>query len=370
MYGVMLLPDKLFKDFVNETSYIIDCVFGIADKTGLILACSDSSKEGQMLSEIAQLADLTTDGFAVIKGISYIQIRIKNRFQYIAFVECDREGSRCILELAAITIRNIKLFDEEKYDKSSLLKSIIMGNILPGDIAVRAKKLQMDREGQWEVFLINTEKGSDVYPPDVIRNLFPDKSRNFIINDDDSSTVLVRHIKGSDSNDETDSTAKAIVDTLNTELMIKATVSIGTTANSISEVGRAYKEAETARHVGGIFENDKTIFSYDNLGLGRLIYQLPVDLCRLFINEVFRENTLDSLEPEILLTIQQFFENSLNISETARQMYIHRNTLVYRLDKIKKLTGLDLRKFDDAILFKVSMLVKRHLDKSDVHDNN
>ena len=365
------MPDNLFKDFVNETSKIIDCVFGIADKTGLILACSDSSKDGQMIiREIAQLIDLTTDGFAVIKGISYLEIRIKNRFQYIIFAECDREGSRQILELAAITIRSIELYDEEKYDKSSLVKSIIMGNILPGDIAVRAKKLNMDREGQWGVFLINTEKSSDVYPTDVIRNLFPDKSRNFIFDADDSSTVLVRRFKGNDSKTEADSTAKAIVDTLNTELMIKATVSIGTTANSINEVGRAYKEAQTARHVGGIFENDKTIFSYDNLGLGRLIYQLPVDLCRLFINEVFRENTLDSLEPEILLTIQQFFKNSLNISETARQMYIHRNTLVYRLDKINKLTGLDLRKFDDAILFKVSMLVKRHLDKNDIHDNN
>lgn len=364
------MPDKLFKDFVDETSRILRCVFGIADRSGLILACSDKDREGGILSEISDLTDSAQDGYMTIDGVSYLEIKIKKRVQYIIFIGKDSEDSRQILELAALTVKNIKLLDEDRFDKAGLLKSIIMGSLHPGEIAARAKKLQMDREGQWEVFLINAEKASDVYPPDVIRNLFPDRSRNFIIDTDDGSTVLIRHLRAGDSREEAESTAKIIVDTLNTELMIKAAVSIGTAAFNIGDIGRSFREAQTARQVGETFENDKTVFSYENLGLGRLIYQLPVELCRLFINEVFRENTLDSLEPEIMLTIQQFFENSLNISETSRQMYIHRNTLVYRLDKIRKLTGLDLRKFDDAILFKVSMLVKRYLDKKDTQDNN
>ena len=145
--------------------------------------------------------------------------------------------------------------------------------------------------------------------------------------------------------------------------MVKASIGIGTIVDSTIDLERSYKEAKMALLVGGIFENDRPIVNYNNLGIGRLIYQIPVEFCKLFLNEVFRTGSFEMLDTETMLTIQKFFENNLNVSETSRQLYVHRNTLVYRLDKIEKITGLDLRRFDDAIIFKVAMLVKRYLDK-------
>ena len=120
-----------------------------------------------------------------------------------------------------------------------------------------------------------------------------------------------------------------------------------------------------AIEVGKVFENDKMIVHYDNLGIGRLIYQLPTTLCEMYLNEVFKKNSIDSLDQETLYTINKFFENNLNVSETSRKLFVHRNTLVYRLEKIKKLTGLDLREFDHAIVFKVALMVKKYLSSRD-----
>ncbi len=357
------MPLKLFKHFVNQVMDIVDADFGIMDEMGTILACSNRKKEGSQDTALTEIIDNNNRDYFVHSGVSYARVYIRNRIQFIAFIESEDPSNKKILDLISINIKNLKTHYDEKYDKANLMKNIIMDNILPGDIALRAKELHMDYNSKRVVFLIKTESGSDVYSPEVVQNLFPDKAKDFVIIIDDVNIVLVKQLRENDPDKEIKKIADVIVDTLNTELMVKAMVSIGTISNSIQEIGRSYKEAQTAMLVGGIFENDKLIVHYNNLGLGRLIYQLPTTLCRLFLNEVFKEGAYESLDQETLLTIQKFFENNLNVSETARQLYVHRNTLVYRLDKIKKLTGLDLREFDHAIIFKVSMLVKKYLDK-------
>lgn len=356
---------NLFKNFVNQVSEIIDNDFGIMDPEGTILASSDRSLEGKTDAVTAEKVEASAGDIVVIEGTSYAKIFIRNKLRYIAFMKSNNKHARSMLKLIVMNIKSMKTHYDEKYDRTNLIKNIILDNILPGDIALRAKELHLEYSAPRVAFLVKTEKNNDVYPPEVIQNLFPDKTKDFTIVMDDEHTVLIKQLIENNIKQEIDRTAKSIIDTLNAELMIKATVSIGTPVNTIKEIGRSYKEAQTAMLVGGIFESDESIVNYNNLGLGRLIYQLPTTLCRLFLKEVFREGALESLDSETVLTIQKFFENNLNVSETARQLYVHRNTLVYRLDKIKKITGLDLREFDDAILFKVSMLVKRYLDKSD-----
>ena len=156
-------------------------------------------------------------------------------------------------------------------------------------------------------------------------------------------------------------TLKTIADTLNSEFYAKVTIGIGTVVENIKDLARSYKEAQVALEVGKVFDTEKNIISYENLGIGRLIYQLPTTLCEMFLQEVFKNGSLDNLDRETLLTIQSFFENNLNVSETSRKLFVHRNTLVYRLEKIRKITGLDLREFDHAITFKVALMVKRYL---------
>lgn len=355
---------KLFQNLVNQIREAIDSEFGIMDETGLILGCSKEAKTG----EVHPAASAVINGKGTvceIEGQLFQKIYMKNKLEFIVFISIEDEHSKKFLSLIAVNVSNIRNYHEEKFDKSNFFKNIISDNILPGDISLKAKELHIPFNVYRSVFLIKTDKSKDIQSHEVIQSLFPNKVKDFVIALDEESTVLIKELKAADDYKEIDKTAKAIIDTLNTELMVKAQIGIGSMVDNVREIGRSFKEAQTALQIGSIFENDKAIIDYNNLGIGRLIYQLPTTLCKLFLKEVFRAGSLESLDQETIFTIQKFFENNLNVSETSRQLYVHRNTLVYRLDKIQKITGLDLRNFDDAIIFKVSMLVKKYLDRSE-----
>ena len=191
--------------------------------------------------------------------------------------------------------------------------------------------------------------------------MFPDKEKDFVINIDADNLVLIKELKEVVSSKELEEMADSIVTMLNTEALIKVLIGVGSVAENINQLNTSYKESQIALEVGKVFEEEKCILNYDSLGIGRLIYQLPIKLCELFLQEVFKKGDITSLDEETILTINKFFENDLNVSETSRQLFVHRNTLVYRLEKIYKLTGLDLRKFDQAIVFKVAMMVHKYL---------
>jgi carbohydrate diacid regulator len=353
---------KLFQNLVQQITGIIDTRFGIIDQTGLILACSDEVSAGEQDPVVKDVVNCRENEFSNGKT-TYQKVFIRGKLEFVTFIDSADEYGRQILSLISINVANIRTYHEEKFDRNNFIKNVLLDNILPGEIPFRSKELRIDYSSERVAFLIKTGKSRDVFLHEVIQSLFPNKSKDFIVILDDENTVLVKELKDDRSKANLEKTAKIILDTLTTESMVRAHIGIGTPVDNIPDIARSFKEAQTALLVGGIFESDRFIVSYDNLGLGRLIYQLPVTLCKLFLNEVFKERSFDSLDGETIHTIQKFFENNLNISETSRQLYVHRNTLVYRLDKIQKITGLDLRKFDDAIIFKVSMLVKKYLDK-------
>lgn len=355
---------KLFQSLVSQIKDIIEAEFGIIDDTGLILGCSREARVGSIHPLINEIIE-AKETFIIIDSVSFQKVYVKNKLEFIIFLESTDENSRKYLSLIAVNVMNVKNYHEEKFDKSNFFKNIIMDNIMPGDISLKARELHLSYSACRVVFLIRIDRNREVHLYEITQSLFPNRLKDFIISLDDENTVLVKELKSGDDFKDIDRTAKAIIDTLNTELMVKAQIGIGTVAENIKDIGRSFKEAQTALQIGSIFENEKSIINYNNLGIGRLIYQLPTTLCKLFLKEVFSEGSLESLDAETLFTIQKFFENNLNVSETSRQLYVHRNTLVYRLDKIQKITGLDLRNFDDAIIFKVSMLVKRYLDRAE-----
>ena len=281
---------------------------------------------------------------------------------YVAVVYGVCQQRKTAMELVSLSIMNAKLYYEEKYDKNSFMKNVLLGNILPGDISLRAKDLKVKDDVRRIIFYIHTEKAKDIYSYNIIQSLFPNDLKDFVILVDTQNTVLVKELKEKENRDDIYRNARIIIDTLNTELMVKASIGIGTEVTQLRDIARSYKDAQTALTIGKIFESDKSIIDYNHLGIGRLIYQLPTTLCKLFLNEVLKDNVYEHIDQETMLTIQKFFENNLNVSETSRQLFVHRNTLVYRLDKIQKITGMDLRNFDDAIHFKVAMMVKRYLE--------
>jgi len=339
---------------------------GVLDSAGIVVACSDLTKMGATYEDVAsQICDA---GDAPVKfgGYTYkALVSLSLRFDYAVFVEGEDAMAESLCRMAAVTLNNAKNFYDEKHDKATFVKNIILDNILSGDIYVRSYELNFPIDVPRVVFLIRQIDKTDIAAVDVLQNLFPDKQRDFVLSISEQDLVLVKEVRAHSDAKEFIRLAKTIEETINSELLIKTVIGIGTVAESLKDLAVSYKEAESALEVGKVFDTEKNIISYENLGIGRLIYQLPTTLCEMFLSEVFKKNSIDALDQETLFTIQKFFENNLNVSETSRKLFVHRNTLVYRLEKIKKITGLDLREFDHAIVFKVALMVKKYLSNNE-----
>ncbi len=351
---------KLFQTLSDKYSEIINKEVGVTDDNGVIIAHSNF----QMIGQQDQNATVFLQGKNLqdtINGRIYNKVIIKSKVEYITFIQSTEPQDVKFLELFTLNMLNLKSYYDEKYDKNTFIKNIIVENILPGDILVKSKELHIDYNSLRVVFIVNATSDKEIHVHEVIESLFPNKSKDFVIVIDNDNVVLVKEVKNKDDYKEVYKIARIIVDTLSAELMVKACIGIGTIITNLKDITKSYKEAQMSMIIGNIFGGEKNIYDYNNLGIGRLVYHIPTTLCQLFLDEVFKDNSADSLDNETMLTIQKFFENNLNVSETARQLYIHRNTLVYRLEKIKRLTGLELTSFDDAVIFKVAILVKKYL---------
>ena len=354
------MQNRLFQNTLAQLKRDVKRVVGIIDDTETIIACSNESRIDVTIDNIFTVFDNTNE-IKKVGGFSYKRIETFNKNEYAVFCEGEDEVAANACSFLGVHFLTIKQYYDEKYDRNSFVKNIIVDNILPGDVLYRTRELHLTVEANRMVYLVRTPKVAEGTTLDILKNLFPDRNRDFVIRIDDHDSVVIKEFKSEISREEQWQIAQNIVDTLSSEELISVSVGISTMVGTIQELAQAYREARIALEVGKVFDTEKNIISYDNLGIGRLIYQLPTTLCELFLKEVFKKESIDVLDSETIGTIQKFFENNLNVSETSRKLFVHRNTLVYRLDKIKKLTGLDLREFDDAIVFKVAMMVNKYL---------
>ena len=355
------MSNRLFQGIVHQMKDAVNRVVGVIDENGTTIACSDLGKVGNNGSDFFAIELSESHEVFIRDGYTYKPFGIHVKPDYAVFVEGTDEYASRYANVIAVSLSNIKQYYDEKYDRNNFVKNIILDNVLPGDISVKARELHFNGDIGRVVFLISVISSNDVSAYDVIQNLFPDKNKDFVFNITENDIVLVKEVKNNIDVKDLEKLARSISDTLSGEFFTKVNIGIGTPIVGIKELARSFKEAQTALEVGKVFDTDKNIVSYDNLGIARLIYHLPTTLCETFLKEVFKKNSIESLDHETLFTIQKFFENSLNVSETSRKLFVHRNTLVYRLDKIKKLTGLDLREFDHAIIFKIALMVKKYL---------
>ena len=359
------MSNRLFQGIIHQMKEAIDRVIGVLDENGVIISCSELVKIGEIRQGIRDELAYSSEG-VVNGGYTYRPVSGGAKAEYIVFVEGEDKMAEKMCKLLSISLGNIKNLYDEKYDKGSFIKNIILDNILPSDIYIKSKELHFNTEEVRIVFLIKFFGKTDMLPFEMLQNMFPDKSKDYVISVGEHDVVLVKEIKPGTDSKEIEKMATNIADTLCTEFYTKVAIGISTAVDNIKDLARAYKEAQVALEVGKVFETEKNIISYENLGIGRLIYQLPTTLCDMFMQEVFKKGSLESLDRETLVTIQAFFENNLNVSETSRKLFVHRNTLVYRLEKIRKLTGLDLREFEHAITFKVALMVKKYLNSKPV----
>lgn len=354
------MSNKLFQGLIYQMKDSVDRVIGVIDENGVVVACSQLSRIGESHPEVIEELSYTFD-VLTYEGTTYKAIGSHTHAESVVFTEGTDAIAKSVVSLIVIALTNLKSLYDEKYDKANFIKNIILDNILPSDIYVKAKELHFDSDVNRVVYLIRFQNKGDIVPFEVIQNLFPDKTRDYVLSVSESDVVLVKELKSLADVRTVENVAKNIVDTASSEFFLKTTVGIGSVVNSVKELARSFKDAQVAIEVGKVFDTEKDVINYETLGIGRLIYQLPTTLCEMFLQEVFKRGSLESLDRETLMTIQAFFENNLNVSETSRKLFVHRNTLVYRLEKIKKLTGLDLREFDHAITFKVALMVKKYV---------
>ena len=362
------MSSGVFQSVIIQLKEISDRTFGVIDTEGSVISCTDVSLLGERWPDAVLKLSNSSDSTTTFNQKTFKAIvNASNYLEYAVFCSGDDEAAKLACQMAYISLNGAKLFYEEKHDRSTFIKNIIMDNILPGDIYIRAKELHFTTEAPRAVFLVRQIGHADVSTVDVISNMFPDKVQDFVLSINETDVAVIKQITHNTTTNDLERMAHNIAENLKNELFVKTVIGIGTVAEHLRNLADSYKEAQTAIDVGKVFDTEKTIINYENLGIGRLIYQLPTTLCEIYLTEVFKKNSIDSLDQETLFTINKFFENNLNVSETSRKLFVHRNTLVYRLEKIKKLTGLDLRQFDHAIVFKVALMVRKYLSSRDAH---
>lgn len=285
----------------------------------------------------------------------------RDELLYILIVWGSGESTSTIGELAVCQIRSLIEAYSEKNDKNAFMQKLLLGSYSEVEAFNRAKKLHISSSCQRAVFLVETRQAGDEHALTMIRNIFSARTHDFITSVDDKGIIIVRELVSTETYENLEATAHMLVDMLGAEAMTQAWVAYSNVANGLRDLANAYKEARMALEIGKIFYSERNVFGYRKLGIGRLIYQLPEEVCEMFIEEIFDGESLDVIDGETLNIIRTFFENNLNLSETSRQLYVHRNTLVYRFEKIQKRFGLDLRSFEDALTFKIAMLVSGYL---------
>jgi len=351
---------KTFQSVINQIDMFLVSPVGVIDTEGITLATNSSGSMAEYASDFIETCAVSMTQYQC-RGYSICGIGKVNRVEYVVYVKgIDTDAQRTCMMLA-VSMANIQQFYNDKYDKTTYMKNIISDNTLPLDMHQRSKELHLEYDQHRAVFVIRVVQSGDVSTLDIIMGLYPESDKDFVFSMDENTVVLIKEVAAASKEADLENIAQNIMENLNAEALAGALVGISTVADNISQLAAAYKEAQVALEIGRVFEKDKYIISYKSLGVGRLIYHLPTRLCQLFLQEVLTKRGLDALDEEIIDTIYEFFKNDLNVSETARQLYIHRNTLVYRLDKVQKTIGLDLRKFDDAVVFKVAMMVEQYL---------
>ena len=354
-----MITSQIIQSSIDELRSITKVDLAVYDLQGMQIASTMDNCE--LSDEFRESFAASPADSQVIGPHHLLKIWVEDELQYILVARGLSDDVYMVGRIAVSQIKNLVVAYKERYDRNGFFQNLLLDNLLLVDIYNRAKKLHVDVSVPRAVFLIETKLEKDSFVMELLKGMFSTQMGDYITAVDESSVILIKSLKGDSSPEALAEVAETIVAMLNAEAMLNAKVAYGTVVQELKDVSKSYKEAKMALDVGKIFYEEKSIVAYNTLGIGRLIYQLPINLCRIFIDEIFCDDLPGDLDDETLMTINKFFENNLNVSETARQLFVHRNTLVYRIEKIQKSTGLDLRNFEDALTFKIALMVVNYM---------
>ena len=354
-----MISNQILQNTIEGLKGITRIDFCVMDTDGKALA-STLSEQANYEEEVVSFVESPADS-QVVQGCQFFKIFDEHQLEYILMAGGESDDVYMVGKIAAFQIQNLLVAYKERFDKDNFIKNMLLDNLLLVDIYNRAKKLHIDTEVRRVIFIIETKHEKDSNTLDSVRGMLGNRTRDFVTAVDEKNIIVVKELEDGDGYPELEKTAQNLYSMLKEEEGEDVLIAYGTIVGDIKEVSKSYKEAKLALDVGKIFCGEKKVIAFSALGIGRLIYQLPIPLCKMFIREIFEGKSPDDFDEETLTTINKFFENNLNVSETSRQLYIHRNTLVYRLDKLQKSTGLDLRVFEDAITFKIALMVVKYM---------
>lgn len=354
-----MISKQILQNTIEGLKGITRIDFCVMDTDGKALA-STLSEQANYEEEVVSFVESPADS-QVVQGCQFFKIFDEHQLEYILMAGGESDDVYMVGKIAAFQIQNLLVAYKERFDKDNFIKNLLLDNLLLVDIYNRAKKLHIDTEVRRVIFIIETKHEKDSNTLDSVRGMLGNRTRDFVTAVDEKNIIVVKELEDGDGYPELEKTAQNLYSMLKEEEGEDVLIAYGTIVGDIKEVSKSYKEAKLALDVGKIFCGEKKVIAFSALGIGRLIYQLPIPLCKMFIREIFEGKSPDDFDEETLTTINKFFENNLNVSETSRQLYIHRNTLVYRLDKLQKSTGLDLRVFEDAITFKIALMVVKYM---------
>ena len=354
-----MISNQILQNTIEGLKGITRIDFCVMDTDGKSLASTFSEQENYV-EEVISFVESPADS-QVVQGYQFFKIFDEHQLEYILLANGGSDDVYMVGKIAAFQIQNLLIAYKERFDKDKFVKNLLLDNLLLVDIYNRAKKLHIDTEVRRVIFIIETKHEKDTNALDNVRNLLGNRTRDFVTAVDEKNIIVVKELEPNDGHTELEKIAENMYTLLKEDGEEDVLIAYGTVVNDIKEVSKSYKEAKLALDVGKIFFSERSVIAYSALGIGRLIYQLPIPLCKMFIREIFEGKSPDDFDEETLTTINKLFENNLNVSETSRQLYIHRNTLVYRLDKLQKSTGLDLRVFEDAITFKIALMVVKYM---------
>lgn len=361
-----MISSQIIKTSIEELKTISKVDMGVWDLEGKVVAAT-FEPDDITPALITGFAESPADS-QVIGPHHLMKVLDEDEVLFILDAKGTSEDTYMIGKIAVCQLQNLIIAYKERYDRNNFFQNLLLDNMLLVDIYNRAKKLHIEVAVPRAVFLIETDKEKDSTAMELLNGMFTSQVGDYITSVDESNVILIKAITPEDNYDRLDQIAHTIVDMMNMEAMLNVRVSYGTIVEELKDVSKSYKEAKMALDVGKIFYAEKKVTAYNTLGIGRLIYQLPINLCKIFIDEIFGDNVPSELDDETLTTINKFFENNLNVSETSRQLFVHRNTLVYRIEKLEKSTGLDIRTFDDALTFKIALMVVSYMKYLDSLD--
>lgn len=354
-----MISSQVIRTSIEELHAITKVDFAVFDLDGMTVASTFDTK--LIATEIVKDFAVSPADSQVIDADHLLKIRDEGELIYILIARGLSDETYMLGRVAVSQIQNLIVAYKERFDRNNFFQNLLLDNLLLVDIYNRAKKLHIEAAVRRVIFIVETNSEKDSTPTELLTGMFSSQSGDYITAVDESSVILVKSLEANEGYEVLEQTAQTIVDMMNMEAMLNVRVAYGTIVNELKDLSKSYKEAKMALDVGKIFYAEKKVNAYNTLGIGRLIYQLPVNLCKIFIEEIFGENIPMDFDEETLNTVNKFFENNLNVSETSRQLFVHRNTLVYRIEKLEKITGLDIRTFDDALTFKIALMVVNYM---------